>query len=133
MWRQVLGVQAKVNAQEFQAWLDTFNNGTWEVFNDNLVADFPGPESHLGYMRPSGEVGYNWKSDEYEAAMDKAQAEGDIEKRYKLMADAERVLLDYYLTAPLNLTNTRHLVKPELKGWDDNSIDAHPSKFLTLE
>lgn len=133
MWRQVLGVQAKVNAQEFQAWLDTFNNGTWEVFNDNLVADFPGPESHLGYMRPSGEVGYNWKSDEYEAAMDKAQAESDIEKRYKLMAEAERILLDYYLTAPLNVTNTRHLVKPELKGWDDNVIDSHPSKSLSVE
>jgi oligopeptide transport system substrate-binding protein len=133
MWRQVLGVQAKVNAQEFQAWLDTFNNGNWEVFNDNLVADFPGPESHLGYMRPSGEVGYNWKSDEYEAAMDKAQAEGNIETRYKLMADAERILLDYYLTAPSNMTNTRHLVKPELKGWDDNPIDAHPSKHLSLE
>lgn len=133
MWQQTLGVDAKVNAQEFQAWLDTFNNGSWEVFNDNLVADFPGPESHLGYMRPSAEVGYSWKSDEYEKLMDEAQAQADIAKRYEGMAKAERVLLDYYLTAPLNTTTTRHLVKPYVKGWDDNMIDAHPSKLITLE
>jgi len=107
MWRQVLGVDAKVNAQEFQAWLDTFNNGEWQVMNDNLVADFPGPESHLAYMRPSGEVGYNWQNEAYEKQMDVAQSQADIEKRYEELAKAERILLDDYLTAPLNTTTTR--------------------------
>jgi oligopeptide transport system substrate-binding protein len=133
MWKQVLGVEAKVNAQEFQAWLDTFNNGGWEVFGDNLVADFPGPESHLAYMRPSAEAGYNWKSDEYEKLMDEASAQADIAKRYEIMAKAERVLLDYYLTAPLSNTTTRHLVSSSLKGWEDNMLDYHPSRFLAVE
>ena len=44
MWKQNLGVDAKVNAQEFQAWMDTFYAGGWEVINDNLVAEMPGPE-----------------------------------------------------------------------------------------
>jgi len=133
MWRQVLGVDAKVNAQEFQAWLDSFNNGNWEVMNDNLIADFPGPESHLAYMRPSGEVGYFWKNDEYETLMDEAQSQSDIEKRYQGMAKAERVLLDYYLTAPLNTTTSRHLVKPYVKSWEDNVIESHPSKYISVE
>ena len=76
MWKQNLGVDAKVNAQEFQAWMDTFYAGGWEVLNDNLVGDMPGPESHLAYMRPSAESGYNWKNDEYEALMDEARAAG---------------------------------------------------------
>ncbi len=133
MWKQVLGVNAKVNVQEFQAWLDTFNNGTWEVMNDNLVADFIGPESHLGYMRPSGEVGYNWKNDAYEKQMDVAQAEADISKRYAEMAKAERILLDDYLTVPLAMPTTRHLVKPYVKGWDDNPLEAHPSRLISVE
>ncbi len=68
MWKQDLGVDAKVNAQEFQAWMDTFYAGGWDVLNDNLVGDMPGPESHLAYMRPSAESGYNWKNDEYRSA-----------------------------------------------------------------
>ncbi len=47
MWKQNLGVDAKVNAQEFQAWMDTFYAGGWDVLNDNLIGDMPGPESHL--------------------------------------------------------------------------------------
>ena len=47
MWKQVLGVQTDLQNQEFQAWLDTFYAGNWEVFNDNLVGDFPGPETYL--------------------------------------------------------------------------------------
>lgn len=132
MWKQVLGVDAKVNAQEFQAWLETFNNGDWQVMNDNLVADFVGPESHLGYMRPSGEVGYSWKNDAYEAQMDVAQAQADIGKRYEEMAKAERLLLDDYLTIPLAMPTTRHLVKPYVTGWDDNPLESHPSKFISV-
>jgi oligopeptide transport system substrate-binding protein len=133
MWKQVLGVDAKVNAQEFQAWLETFNNGDWSVMNDNLVADFPGPESHLAYMRPSGEVGYNWKNDAYEAQMDVAQSQVDIVKRYEEMAKAEQILLDDYFTVPLALTISRHLVKPYVKGWIDNPVESHPSKYITVE
>jgi oligopeptide transport system substrate-binding protein len=133
MWKQVLGANAKVNAQEFQAWLDTFYAGTWEALNDNVVADYVGPESHLAYMRPSAESGYNWKSDEYESLMDQAAAAADIKQRYKLMGQAERILNDYYLTAPLAVTTQRHLVKPNVKGWGVNNLDYHLSRLVTLE
>jgi oligopeptide transport system substrate-binding protein len=133
MWKQVLGVDAKVNAQEFQAWLDTFYADTWQVLNDNLVADYLGPESHLAYMRPSAESGYHWQSEDYERLMNEAAATTDIDARYRLMAQAERVLLDEYLVAPLAVTTTRHLVKPHVKGWGDNMLDYHPSRFLSLE
>ena len=133
MWKQTLGVDAKVNAQEFQAWLDTFYAGGWDVLNDNLIGDMPGPESHLIYMRPSAESGYNWKNDKYESLMDEAQAAADITKRYEILAQAEKELLDYYLVTPLDVTTSRHLVKPHVKGWEDNILDVHPTKLLTVE
>jgi oligopeptide transport system substrate-binding protein len=84
-------------------------------------------------MQPSAESGYNWKSDEYEAAMEKASQQSDIAERYKYLAEAERILLDYYLTVPLNVTTSRHLVSPRLKGWEDNMLDVHPSKVMWIE
>lgn len=133
MLKQNLGVEAKVNAQEFQAWLDSFYAGNFELLNDNLVGDMPGPESHLSYMRPSAEPGYNWQSEEYEKLMDEAAAQADIDERYKTMAKAEKVLLDDYLVTPLNVTTSRHLVKPWVKGWDDNMLDVHPTKLMSIE
>jgi ABC-type oligopeptide transport system substrate-binding subunit len=49
------------------------------------------------------------------------------------MGQAERILNDYYLTAPLAVTTQRHLVKPNVKGWGVNNLDYHPSRFITLE
>ena len=110
MWKQTLGVDAKVHAQDRDSWLAVFSAGTWDVFNDDLVGDFAGPESYLSYMDPRAEAGYNWPSPEYEAAIDKALAVGDQAGRYKLLAEAEKILLDSYLTAPVAAGPNRHLV-----------------------
>ena len=111
--------------------MDTFYAGGWDVLNDNLIGDMPGPESHLIYMRPSAESGYNWKNDKYESLMDEAQAAADITKRYEILAQAEKELLDYYLVTPLDVTTSRHLVKPSVKGWEDNILDVHPTKLMS--
>ena len=120
MWKQTLGVDAKVHAQDRDSWLAVFSAGTWDVFNDDLVGDFAGPESYLSYMDPRAEAGYNWPSPEYEAAIDKALAVGDQAGRYKLLAEAEKILLDSYLTAPVAAGPNRHLVRSSVKGWGDN-------------
>jgi oligopeptide transport system substrate-binding protein len=133
MWKQVLGVQADLQNQEFQAWLDTFYAGNWDVFNDNLVGDFPGPETYLVYMKPSSEAGYNWKNDEYENLMNKAATVANPAERLKILAQAEKILLDNYLTAPIASATSRHLVKPYVKGWVDNVVESHPSRFMSIE
>jgi oligopeptide transport system substrate-binding protein len=133
MWKQVLGVQTDLQNQEFQAWLDTFYAGNWEVFNDNIVGDFPGPETYLSYMKPSSDPGYNWKSDAYEDLMTKAAAIPDPAERSKVLAEAEKVLLDDYLVAPIASATSRHLVKPYVKGWEDNVVESHPTRFMSIE
>lgn len=133
MWKQVLGVETDLQNQEFQAWLDSFYAGTWDVFNDNLVGDFPGPETYLNYMKPSADAGYNWQNQDYEELMNRAAATSEPTARYELLAQAERVLLDDYLTAPIASGISRHLVKPYVTGWQDNAIESHPSKVVRIE
>ena len=133
MWKQTLGVDAKVHAQDRDSWLAAFSAGTWDVFNDDLVGDFAGPESYLSYMDPRAAAGYNWPSPEYEAAMDKALAVNDKAGRYKLLAEAEKILLDSYLTAPVAAGPNRHLVRSTVKGWGDNPPDWPSSRLLSVE
>ncbi|HVJ32936.1 MAG TPA: peptide ABC transporter substrate-binding protein [Terriglobia bacterium] len=133
MWKQVLGVDAKVNAVDREAWNNTFTAGTWEAYADDLVGDFVGPEPYLAYMDPRAEAGYNWQSKEYEDLWDKAMLITDTEARYKVLAQAEQLILDsYYLTPNLTEPN-RHLVRKTVKGWADSPGDVVPSRFLTVE
>jgi oligopeptide transport system substrate-binding protein len=133
MWKQTLGVDAKVHAQDRDGWLAVFSAGTWDVFNDDLVGDFAGPESYLSYMDPRAEAGYTGPSPEYEATIDKALAVSDQAGRYKLLAEAEKILLDSYLTAPVAAGPNRHLVRSSVKGWGDNPPDWHSSRLMSIE
>lgn len=133
MWKQVLGVNAVVEPQERKAWLDAFYAGTWDVFADNLVGDFPGPETFLPYMRPSAEAGYNWVSPDYEAAMDVASAQTVPQERLDALAVAEKILLDDYIVAPIAIIPSRQLVSSRVGGWEDSPVGYHNSQYLTLD
>ena len=133
MWKKVLGVEAEVQPMERKAWLDAFYAGTWDVFADDLVGDFAGPETFLGYMRPSAEPGYNWVKPEFDAAMDVAAAIADPMKRYEALALAEKILLDDYIFAPISIVPARHLVKPGVHGWAASAAGYNNSQFLTLD
>ncbi|MEZ5778078.1 MAG: peptide ABC transporter substrate-binding protein [Paracoccaceae bacterium] len=133
MWKKVLGVDAVNEPQERKAWLDAFYAGTWDVFADDLVGDFAGPETFLAYMRPSAEAGYNWKSDAFEEAMNAASLLPDLPSRYEALAKAEKILLDDYIFAPISIVPSRHLVSPHVKGWDASVAGYNNTQFLKLE
>ena len=133
MWKQTLGINATVNAQDRDAWLSAFTAGGWDVFMDDLVGDFAGPETFLAYMDPRAEAGYNWKSPEYEKLYDQAMAITDQAARYKVLAQAEKVLLDSYLTAPIAAAPSRSMVRSSVKGWVDNPAGWHGTQFMSLE
>jgi oligopeptide transport system substrate-binding protein len=133
MWKKVLGVEATVDAVERKAWLDGFYAGTWDVFSDDLVGDYAGAETFLGYQRPSSEPGYNWVKPEYDAAMDEAKKQTDPAARNAALALAEKILLDDYIFAPIAIFPTRHLVKPGVHGWDASVAGYNNSQFLTLD
>ncbi|NBZ87756.1 peptide ABC transporter substrate-binding protein [Stagnihabitans tardus] len=133
MWKKTLGIEVEVQAMERKAWLDAFYAMGWDVFADNLVGDFAGPETFLAYMRPSAEPGYQWVKPEYDAAMDAAAALADPAQRYEALAKAEKILLDDAIFAPMAITPTRMLVSPAVKGWGESPAGYWNSQFLTLE
>jgi oligopeptide transport system substrate-binding protein len=133
MWKQTLGVDAHVNAQDRDAWLAVFTAGGWDVFMDDLVGDYAGPETFLAYMDPRAEAGYHWESKDYEAAYDKAMTITDKAERYKVAAEAEKILLDSYLLAPVAAAPNRSMVRSDIKGWVDNAAGWHGTQYMSVQ
>jgi oligopeptide transport system substrate-binding protein len=132
MWKTALGVETELVNQEYQAWAAALPTGGWDVFNDNVVGDYAGAETFLNYMRPSADPGYHWKNSSYEATMDRAAGTADNDARNTLLAAAEKILLDDTLVAPLAGGASWHLVKSRVKGWVDNAVEYHPSRFISV-
>jgi len=62
-----------------------------------------------------------------------AGKEGDQEKRYAIMQEAEKILLEELPIMPIYYYMTTYLIDPRVKGWHPTILDHHPYKYVYLE
>lgn len=107
--------------------------GDYDVARAGWIADYQDPETFLGIsVKASGNNYSNYNSPAYEAAMAKAAAAGgNPEERFKLLGEAERILVDEVGNIPLLHYSFHNIVSPKLVGFDDNVMDVHPSRFMS--
>jgi oligopeptide transport system substrate-binding protein len=109
--------------------------GDFDIARAAWIADYKDPETFLGISRKASGNNYSRSaSDQFEALMDKAAAAGgNPAERMKLLSEAEAVLLNDHGQIPLLYYSYHNLVSPKLKGWEDNVMDIHPTRFLSKE
>ncbi|MGE0212764.1 MAG: peptide ABC transporter substrate-binding protein [Parvibaculaceae bacterium] len=109
--------------------------GDFDVARAAWIADYKDPESFLGIsVKASGNNYADYDSADFEAKMKEAAAAGgDAPKRSKLLSEAESILVNDLPNIPLLYYSYHDIVSPKLKGWKDNVMDVHPSRFLSKE
>ncbi|QPC87067.1 peptide ABC transporter substrate-binding protein [Mesorhizobium sp. NBSH29] len=109
--------------------------GDFDVARVGWIADYKDPETFLGIsVKASGNNYSNFNNPAYEEAMTKAAAAGgNPEERMKLLSQAERILIDEVGQIPLLHYSYKNLVSPKLKGFEENVMDVHPSRFMSKE
>ena len=65
--------------------------------------------------------------------LDAAIASSDDADRAAKYAQAEALLNDDAINLPVYFYTSRHLLKPEVRGWQDNVMNRHSSRDLWLE
>lgn len=109
--------------------------GNYDLARAGWIADYKDPETFLGISRKASGNNYSdYSSDAFEAAMDKAAAAGgDPAARFKDLHDAEQILVDDVGNIPLLYYSFHDIVSSKLKGFDDNVMDIHPSRFVSKD
>jgi oligopeptide transport system substrate-binding protein len=72
-------------------------------------------------------------SKDYENLWDKAMSITDQAERYKVLAQAEKLILDSYYLVPNYASPNRHMVRQTVKGWVDSPGDLVPTRLLSVE
>ncbi len=132
MWQQTLGVVSEMHFQETQAHWDAFYNYEWEVYCDSLSGDYAAAEPFLVYRTEAAGAGYPWVNADFEAKIATATAKLNTDQRNAALSEAEQILLDDYVLAPLSAVTSRRLIAERVQGWIDNPVDYHLSKYLSL-
>ena len=135
MWRKVLGVEVTPVNVEFQVLLDQMRDAeVTEVFRSSWFGDYNDANTFLAIMQ-SGSPGNmpRYANEEYDTLMKSASEQLDLDRRRLYLEEAERVLLADHAVIPLYFYVSKHLVSPEVRGWEDNTLNYHYSQYLSLD
>jgi oligopeptide transport system substrate-binding protein len=135
MWKQFLGVETSLRNEEWKVYLESRNKKQFEVMRAAWIGDYVDPYSFLELLR--GDIGEQnpagYSNPAYDQAADKAANEKDPATRLKLLAEAEKTLLADMPIIPIYFYTQQHMVSDSVKGWQDNLMDWHPTRYLLVE
>lgn len=133
MWKQALGVEAKLVAVEFKSLLADIDRGDVDMFRASWNGDYNDAYTFAQYLR--SDFGINlprYRNPAYDALLDEAARTPDTRQRRELLERAERLMLADTPLIPLYFYVNKHLVSPAVTGWYDNVMNVVYSKDLAL-
>jgi len=134
MWQDILNVEVELEKKEWKYFLDTRDNrAEWQVMRFSWFGDFNDASTFTDIFRADNAQNLpRFANAEYDDALNRAAMEVDLERRAVMIRQAEELLLRDYPIAPLYFYVSKHMVKPHIRGFEDNVLDRHPSKYLSL-
>lgn len=134
MWRESLGIEVILDKREWQYFLETRSRrGEWDVMRFSWFGDYNDPLTFLEIFRSDSVQNLSGlHSPEYDRLLQLAASTVDRRQRFERLAEAESFLLEQYPIVPLYFYVSKHLVSPAVGGFQENVIDRHPTRFLSL-
>lgn len=118
IWKKNLGVNVKLENQEWKTFLDTRHQGNYDVARAGWCADYNEPTTFLGTMQSnSSNNTSHYKSEAFDKAMDAALSSPDEATRATRYADAEKILDKDSVIVPVYYYVNARLVKPYVGGY----------------
>lgn len=133
MWK-ALGVEAKLFNSELKVHYAEIRKGEFDVARAGWLADYNDPVNFLDLLKGGTSNNYGaYSSPEFDKLMDQAALETDLDKRAKLLTQAEKIAMDDNAAAPIYFYLSENVVSPKIKGFEDNAFDIHRTRWLTKE
>lgn len=134
MWKKVLGVETTLENKEWKTFLKARKDkNTVEVARAGWIADYNDPHTFTEiFVSDHGQNDAHYANPAYDAQLAKANRELNVKKRMQMIAEAERILLEDMPIIPIYFYSSKNVINPALKGYKDNIMDHHPSRYMWL-
>lgn len=139
MWQEI-GVQAELFNSETPVHYNALRAGDFEVGRAGWLNDYSDPSNTLELLKTGTMVdgAMNWGNNygrysnpEFDRLVTEAASDGDLASRAKLLGAAEKLAMDEFAAIPLAWYLANNVVKPSIKGFEDNAKDVHRTRWLT--
>lgn len=132
MWREVLGARITLRNEEWKAYVGSRGQRViTQAFRGGWIADVDDPRNFLANFATGAATNWSGVADPaFDALLAQADAAPDASTRAARLHDTEARLLALHALVPVYFYTSKHLVRPELLGFEANPLDHHPSRFL---
>lgn len=135
-WKENLGIDVELQAEEEQVNISDRRAGNFQLCRMRWTADFADPYTFLSMYRTGDSYNDNNTScEEYDTLMAESGTEADPTERFRLMHEAENVLLgDYCFGVPVINSSNIYLVNQRISNLElDPSRNTIRTKYLHFE
>ena len=135
MWKQALGIDTTLRAEEFKVLLQDIDRGdVTQVFRASWLADYNDAYSFLQILQSGFGINLpRYSNAAYDDFLTRAANELDPGRRRSLLENAEQVMIADQPLIPLYFYVAKHLVSANVKGWRDDAMNVVYSKQLSKD
>ena len=135
MWQKELGIKVTLTNAEWKVYLKNLSSGDYNIARSSWIADYSDPNTYLDmFVTGGGNNQTGWSNKQYDDLLDAALKEVDPRKRYKILNDAENILVnDEVPIMPIYYYVCKNLLKKNVKNFQFNVRDIHPLKEVYME
>jgi oligopeptide transport system substrate-binding protein len=122
MWKKNLGVDVKLQNQEWKTYIDSRNTGNFDVIRASWVADYNEPSTFLSLLTSthSGNIS-RFNDPAYDKVLNQVSLETSDNARNADYNEAEKILAEKAPIAPIYQYTNARLIKPWVKGYPINN------------
>lgn len=131
MWNETLGINMQLENKEWKVYLDAQSTLNYDVSRSGWIGDYMDPITFLEmFTTGNGNNDTGWSNARYDALIEQAYRSTTGEEHFRLLLEAESILLDELPIAPLYWYTRIYLKDARLRGWEPKLLDNHPYKHL---
>ena len=133
MWKKNLGVEAKLQNQEWKTMLDTMHTHNFDAVRYAWIADYDDAASFLNNFRTGdSENTSQYSNPVYDKALHDAAKAADTAARGKFYQQAEDLLAEDVPAIPVYHYVRTHLVKPWVGGFEPDKLGYYYTKDMYI-
>lgn len=133
-WRSVLGIPIELRNMEWKVLLTTLDQRDYDLSFLVWYGDYVDPQTFLELMLTnSGNNRTNWSHPRYDALVDAALLNPDVQERFAQLHEAEALLLEEMPIIPVYWVTHNFRVSNQVLGYGPKLLDQRPWKFISLK
>ena len=133
MWKKNLGIEVKLQNQEWKTMLDSMHTGNFDLVRYAWIADYDDAATFLNNFRTGdSENTSKYSNPAYDQALINAAKTSDVAERGKYYQQAENMLAQDVPAIPVYHYVRVHLVKPWVGGFNSDRLGFYYTKDMYI-